>query len=638
LKNYQLAYFLKLPACLALVATIYWSGLSGSFFFDDGPNILGKPGVALQAVSWGALADLWQSGGAGPLGRPVAQISFALNHYFSGFDPFFFKLTNLVIHLVNGLLILALASLLLPVVERYRQVSAVLPLLVMTVWLLHPIQLLAVLHVSQRMTSLSALFLLAALLCHIQGRRSSRGAGFGWLLCGWLLLWPLAIYSKESGLLLPLFAAAWEIFIRPRQVGGIDRLGRSFLGLVAAAILIAMVYGFTAEGQWLWRGYAFRAFSMGERLLTECRVVFLYLGQIFFPRFEVFGLFHDDLVISRSLLTPWTTLPSVFGILLVSWLTWYWRRRCPLAAFGICWFLVGHLLESTALPLELMHEHRNYLPLFGIVLAVALGLSKLLDRIPAQRTLILVLSGACVAYLGFVTALRSHQFADEFRRTQLEAQHHRNSARAQNDAGSLLLKYAAVDGRHSPTYGLARAHFELANSIDPNMKFSLLGLLLLNCQVGLPVDSTWIEELGKRLQFTPMAPGDRNVLYSLRELQIERRLCLERGEVERLFTAAADNVTANQGVRAMFNSWLADYLWLGERDMVSAIKALDLALVMSPGNPSYMLKLAQLYFLSGERHLSRNLLTAVAASSLPADERQTHAELLSALTSLEEAQ
>lgn len=619
-----------------LVAAIYWSGLGGSFFFDDSPNILSKSGVALQNLSWAALADLWQAGGAGPLGRPVAQISFALNHYFSGFDPFFFKLTNLVIHLVNGLLILALASLLLPVDERRRSVSAVLPLLVMMLWLVHPIQLLAVLHVTQRMTSLSALFMLAALLCHIHGRRSSGGAGFGWLLCGWLLLWPLAIYSKESGLLLPLFAAAWEIFIRPKQAGGVDRLGRNFLGLVAAAILIAMVYGFTAEGQWLWRGYAFRAFSMGERLLTECRVVFLYLGQVFFPRFEAFGLFHDDLVISRSLLTPWTTLPAVLGILLASWLPWYWHRRCPLAAFGIAWFLVGHLLESTALPLELMHEHRNYLPLFGVVLAVVSGLSMLLERIPTQRTLILVLSGACIAYLGFVTALRSHQFGDELRRTQLEAQHHRNSARAQNDAGRLLLEYAAVDGRHSPTYGLARAHFELANSIDPNMKFSLLGLLLLNCQVGLPVDSAWVEELAKRLQYTPMAPGDRNVLYSLRGLQIERRLCLERGEVERLFSAAASNVSSDPGGRAMFYSWLADYLWLGERDLGAASAALDHAIMMSPGNPSYLLKRAQLHLLAGERHLSRKLLEGIAASSLPADERETREELLSGLTAVAE--
>ena len=75
----------------ALVVAIYWVGLGGAFFFDDGPSILFAPGLKLQNLSAESLRQAWFSGGAGPSGRPIAQMSFALNYYFSGFDPFAFR-------------------------------------------------------------------------------------------------------------------------------------------------------------------------------------------------------------------------------------------------------------------------------------------------------------------------------------------------------------------------------------------------------------------------------------------------------------------------------------------------------------------------------------------------------------------
>ena len=81
-------------------------------------------------------------------------------------------------------------------------------------WLLHPIQLLPVLHVVQRMTSLSAFFLLVALLCHLRGRASGGWSGLAWLCLGWGVFWPLSFLSKETGLLFPVFVLAWELIIR----------------------------------------------------------------------------------------------------------------------------------------------------------------------------------------------------------------------------------------------------------------------------------------------------------------------------------------------------------------------------------------------------------------------------------------
>ncbi|MCZ7654258.1 MAG: hypothetical protein M5R42_08160 [Rhodocyclaceae bacterium] len=140
------------------------------------------------------------------------------------------------------------------------------------------------------------------------------------------------------------------------------------------------IYLAVPAGQWLWAGYALRDFSAVERMLTEGRVLWFYLGLILFPRLEALGLYHDDIAVSTGLIAPWTTLLALVGLFGLIWLAWRLRLRMPLTAFGLAWFLIGHGLESTFLPLEIAHEHRNYVPLFGILLAGADGL-----RAPAGK-------------------------------------------------------------------------------------------------------------------------------------------------------------------------------------------------------------------------------------------------------------
>ena len=191
----------------ALLVGIYWTGLHGGFFFDDGPSILLNEGVRIDTLSRDSIHEVLASGSAGPSGRPVAQLSFALNYYFSGFDPFVFKATNLAIHFVCGLLVFGLMFRLLatamPVPATRRNVLVVAGGAAV-LWLLHPIQLLPVLHVVQRMTSLSALFLLAAVLLHIIGRERGGRAGAARVISAWVILWPLSFLSKETGALFPL--------------------------------------------------------------------------------------------------------------------------------------------------------------------------------------------------------------------------------------------------------------------------------------------------------------------------------------------------------------------------------------------------------------------------------------------------
>ena len=96
-----------------LLFVVYSNGLSGRFFFDDFANIVGIPAIKIEQVSVDSLLNVWGSGISGPLGRPISMLSFAANYYFSGVDPYWFKLTNVLIHGVNGVLINFLAMLVL---------------------------------------------------------------------------------------------------------------------------------------------------------------------------------------------------------------------------------------------------------------------------------------------------------------------------------------------------------------------------------------------------------------------------------------------------------------------------------------------------------------------------------------------
>ena len=166
-----------------LGVAIYWPGLSGGFFFDDSVNILEQAGVQLKSISTESLLRVWESGIAGPLGRPVSMLSFAANYYFSEFDPFWFKLTNLLIHYVNGVLVYFLALLMLrAAVPSGNALIGVrlVALVVAALWAFNPIQLTSVLYVVQRMTSLSSMFVLMALILHVWARQQNEAGLEKW--------------------------------------------------------------------------------------------------------------------------------------------------------------------------------------------------------------------------------------------------------------------------------------------------------------------------------------------------------------------------------------------------------------------------------------------------------------------------
>lgn len=498
---------------LALTTLLYLPGLSGPFLFDDVTNILRNDALRLDSLSPQALLRAAWSLESGPLKRPLAYLSFALNHYFAGsYNAFAFKATNLAIHLLNTLLVAALAwrlgaGALANQPARRRGFA----LLTAAIFALHPLALSPVLYVVQRMASLSTLFVLASVVCLLRARTTipcniGKGGGLpGWLApFGWLLAGGLfglcGLFTKENAALLPLFylladrvcfadAPYWRWLGRPDRAG---RLTRGALWLLAAA----------AAGLLAWHvapGYAARPFTLTERVLTEGRVLWFYLGLFALPRIDAFGLYHDDIAISTGLLTPWTTLPALLGLAALTWLGFRLLRRAPLVGFGLLWFLTGHLMESTLIPLEIAHEHRNYLPLVGLACASAWLLVDFYQR--AARPA-LVATGVVLAVLTATTALRAMEWRDSVTFTRYQVLHHPESAHSRNE-------YASALGKRR-LYSEALEQLRAAQRIAPWEAGYYFNYLLTARAGGLAVPSDITEEMQALARSRPLTPfGER---------------------------------------------------------------------------------------------------------------------------------
>ncbi len=312
---------------LLCVWFVYRPGLSGDFVFDDWQNIVKNERLALDQLTWPTLKDAALSGFSGPLKRPISMLSFALNRYAVGLDPYYYKVTNVVVHLLNTACVLVFILLLLSTYERSSGSNLssdrirFLSLAVCAAWGLHPLNLTAVLYVVQRMTSLSAFFTLLALICYLWWRkRQLDGGGVSTFpLIAFVSFGALGILAKETALLLPLYTFVVEAtLLRFRADSVRDRRAVVtfhiiFLGVPA---LVAGLYLLT-HPQWLLERYSYRPFDLPERLLTEARVILFYLQMTFVPNPAQLSLYHDDISLSTGLLTPPTTLGAVVVVLLL---------------------------------------------------------------------------------------------------------------------------------------------------------------------------------------------------------------------------------------------------------------------------------------------------------------------------------
>jgi tetratricopeptide (TPR) repeat protein len=411
--------------------------------------------------------------------------SFALNYYFSGENSFSLKVTNLGIHLVTGLLIFLFCRMLMELVGgRFSRRAGLIAVLVAALWLVHPINLTAVLYGVQRMASLSALFVLVSLILYLKGRLAWRKRQKGMSVLFFLLVLAAAVagvLSKENALLLPVYFFLLEWLVLSRA-GDSSAYGNSLSPLkVLLWIAVPAVVG--VLGLWLFgvlNGYDARPFTLTERLLTETRVLFYYIGLILLPRPWEFSLFHDDIALSTGLFSPVTTILSILGLIVIIYLAVRMRKRHPLTSFGVLFFFAAHLMESTIIPLELVFEHRNYLASLGVFLAVVsllVSLDKLSGFAKAATAVVVLI------FFSSLTLGRSMSWQDVNRLSFTMVQNHPESSRANYQAARIYqaLARSPFSARESRRefMQLAADHLLKAAELNPRDAGPLLAVMLL---------------------------------------------------------------------------------------------------------------------------------------------------------------
>jgi hypothetical protein len=354
-----------LSGAFVLACFLYGSALKGEFVFDDLELPLHIPLKEMPLMLW--------LGGV----RPVLMFSYWLNRQLFGDGPFTYHLVNLVIHTINTGLVFLLISRILSLAgwtgTRTRIFAACGSLL----FLLHPLQTESVSYIAGRSESLASLFLLLAYVCYLY----LRNQGISWTAAiVVILLFGLGVGAKENAVSLAGILLLTDLFWpKPFGTQGLRKNWRLYLLMapVALAATIAIFRMLATAGT---AGFSVATSRWYQYAFTEMRAIPTYVRMALIP---VGQSLDHDFPISH---TPWEYGAIFYGLLLLAGVGALirFRRKVPLACFGVLMFLIFLAPTSSIVPIDdALVERRMYLPLVGLILAGC----ELASRIRLSRTM-----------------------------------------------------------------------------------------------------------------------------------------------------------------------------------------------------------------------------------------------------------
>lgn len=397
-----------LMACFLVL--IYSNTFNSPWALDDPPNISENENIRITSLNFSELKHSMYFDGK--ISRPLARLSFALNWYLGGPDVTGFHIVNILIHIFTCFFLYLSIRLILqtpyldPFFTRNKEFIALLSAIL---WAGNPIQTQAVTYIVQRMASMAALFYIMGMFAYLRARLAKRRNVkwyFGLLT---MVFFVGGVSSKENVVLLPLSLLLLEIcFFHNVKNSKKKRLIIvssivSFGAVICGVLFFWMYWDNPVDyfGNFL-RQYSDRPFTPWQRMLTQPRILLFYLSQIFYPIADRLSIAHCP-VFSTSLLHPWTTLPSIMIIFSMIILSFLYVRRVPLISFAVLFYLINHSIESSFFSLEMVFEHRNYLPSFFLFLPVSAGLCHGLDFYRKKENSlffgIIFLSGVILCFL-----------------------------------------------------------------------------------------------------------------------------------------------------------------------------------------------------------------------------------------------
>ena len=599
-----------------LTAVVYYPGLESRFILDDTNNLIG-----LEKIPTYGIGHYVFLGDSGPSGRWLTLFSFALQHQDWPSNPFAFKLVNLLIHILNGGLVFLLTQCLLTdtfsprtrhtankrlkahqdsrtaLSPRTRHIAS---FLITGLWLLHPMQVSTILYVIQRMTLMASTFILLGILLYLHARQvyqtGKTGKGLFLMCLSVGAFAPAAILNKEIGILLPLYILVIEFTLLDKVK--LDRKWRLGTALVLCPPLLLVI----AYIAYTFPGFAtisVRPFSLGQRLLTQPRVLFDYLNGLIAPHINGFSVYHDDYPISTDLLTPLTTSLSLALLIILFVSALMLRRRFPVPSFAILWFLAGHSLESSFINLELYFEHRNYLPSFGIMCLLVYFLLYFMHRF-SQKWIVIV----PVLYFFLIisiTSMEANLWSKPYLQAEAWVRAHPTSKRAINNLWNL----AAINGDRKQ----AEAIYQLYKKTMPDDFYpELRSVADRYCYFNESMTGAEWQAIYRRAQESrPKVYGARiGVLDGLIEW-IEKGRCNfpELAKLEKLVLLMAKN-PAYKSMRGFLYGTAANIAVI-RQDASAAIRNMETAVKYYPslGNKIFMMRI---YYAAGLYDNARSIL------------------------------
>jgi len=447
----------------------YSNTFQASFNFDDRGNIENNVHIRMTELSWQEIADVFRGKSRT---RPVPMLTFALNYYFGQYNVVGYHLVNTLIHVINAVLLYLFLRTTLGLFPTPLPNPSWVALFAALLWLVHPVQTQSVTYIVQRINSMAALFYMLCLLLYVRGRIAQRQrAGnpqsqsapvaqqtpfpspFLWF-AGSGLAGLLAIGSKETSVTLPFFVFLYEwYFFQDLSWPWLRRCLPWILCACAPAVLLATVHvSIYAE---ILTDYQKWGFTLSERLLTESRVVVYYVSLLFCPHPSRLTLDYD-FPLSYSLFDPPTTLLSLCILAGLLGLACWLAKRERLLSFCILWFLGNLVIESSVIPLDLVFEHRLYLPSMLVSLAMVVCLYRYVRPSQLATGLLCV----AVVVLSLWTAQRNEVWQDPVSLWSDAVKKSPNKARPYSNLGEALAGQGSLEG--------AVAHYRKALQLQPD--------------------------------------------------------------------------------------------------------------------------------------------------------------------------
>ncbi len=376
---------------------LYANALQAPFIFDDYPNIVTNPHIracpltpeGISAITTGETAN-----------RPTAIFTLAVNYWLHQYSPAGYHLVNILLHIITAFLVFLLTRQTLVICRvRPSQLAVFAALL----WFVNPLHTQSVTYIVQRMNTLAAMFYVLSLFCYSKARwrqitTPAKGRAPLFFLAAAVSGF-LGLGAKPIVSTLPLSLLLYEwFFFQNLDPAWLKKNIRWPIIAMAAFLAMVLIFLGSSPATTILSRYETQPFTIGQRLFTEPAVILYYLSLIVFPHPARLHLLYD-FPLSGLFYSPKITVLSLSALLALFCGALLLCRRHKLLAFGIFWFLLTLVIESSLIGLAIAYEHRTYLPSVFPVLALVLLVYRQAGPKPFVAILaVMILTGSIWTY------------------------------------------------------------------------------------------------------------------------------------------------------------------------------------------------------------------------------------------------